>query len=85
MPWTSSISGYPPSANEIKANASCRIDESVFKDRFLNAVEGEATANYQSADRVRDPLCRDGQGRSGGIVTREINTFYHLSVRRDLR
>jgi hypothetical protein len=47
--WLSAI------GNEIKANASCRIDESVFKDRFLNAVEGEATAEItRCADRVRE-------------------------------
>jgi hypothetical protein len=40
---------------EIKANASCRIDESVFKDRFVNAVEGEATAEItRCAERVRE-------------------------------
>jgi hypothetical protein len=40
---------------QIKANASCRIDESVFKERFLNAIEGEATCEItRCAERVRE-------------------------------
>lgn len=40
---------------DIKANAPCRIDDSVFKDRFLNAVEGEATAEItRCAERVKE-------------------------------
>jgi hypothetical protein len=42
--WLSAI------GNEIKANASCRIDESVFKDRFLNADGGRS-------DGRDNPLC----------------------------
>lgn len=40
---------------EVKANAPCKIDMKLFTDVFLNAVEGEATAEItKCAERVKE-------------------------------